>query len=191
MASGGAAAGSTSTSTPAVESGDLIVEPADFVLEDQPLAPIEEGGLLSLRFPPQGGHVLQVGAYIKGLATDTIELKARLRTVGDDHIIAEEGRTVVVVPIADRPGWSQPNIETRSQVAHIPVCPDYLDVDMVGVPMVLELQVRELYVDPPREARGRRTVTLTCDGPEVADKNRCLCECAANYTLGKCGPVTK
>lgn len=164
----------------------IVVTPAMFVAEDTPLDPIDEGEAIPLSLPPQGGHVLWVGAYITNLRTDTIELKTRLRDPETGALVAEEGRTVVVRPVEGKPGVFQPDIRTVSQVTHVPVCPDYDAKPIAETPYLMEVSVRELYVEPQRTAQGTRTVTPTCKLGDPAGQALCACECEANYTLGKC-----
>lgn len=168
----------------------LEVLPAMFVAENVDLDLIDEGEAIPLTLPPQGGHVLWVGAYIRNVHSDTIELGARLRDPDTNALVAEEKRTVVVRPVPGQPGLFQPDIRTVSQVAHIPVCPVYDPKPIVDTPYILEVSVRELYVEPQRTAKGSRTVTPTCSLSPEAQQPICRCECEANYTLGKCKDVS-
>lgn len=167
----------------------LEVLPAMFVAENVDLDLIDEGEAIPLSLPPQGGHVLWVGAYIRNVHSETIELGARLRDPDTNALVAEEKRTVVVRPVPGQPGLFQPDIRTVSQVAHIPVCPVYDPKPIVDTPYILEVSVRELYVEPQRTAKGTRTVTPTCSQSPEAQQPICRCECEANYTLGKCKDV--
>jgi hypothetical protein len=186
---GGASSGNQGGSGSAPPSGELEVIPGMFVVEDSPLSPIHEGDSIDLTLPPQGGHVLLVGAQVRNLATDTIELRTRIRDMDTDTIVAEEGRTVVMVKVPGDPTLSQPELRSRSQVNHVPVCPNYGDKDVVGRAHKLEVRVRELYVDVPRSATGTRTVTPSC--ANNADVAECVCECSAGFVLGKCVPQSQ
>jgi hypothetical protein len=195
-AAGATGAGGGALPTPGSDAGasggtqqgaELEVMPAMFVVEEEPLVLVAEGDDIPLTLPPQGGHVLMVGAQVRNLHTDTVELRTRLRELDTGVTVAEEGRTVVMVKVPGDDTLSQPDLRTRSQVNHVPVCPDYGDKDVVGRAYRLEVVVRELYVDVPRTATGTRTVTPSC--ADVADVGQCTCECSANYLLGKCKPT--
>lgn len=179
---GGAAGGAQAGSAGASDA--LEVFPAMFVAEYQPLDPIEEGEEIPLTLPPQGGHVLLVGAQIRNLRTDTIELRTKIRDPETGALVAEEGRTVVARPVEGQPGLFQPDIRTNSQINHVPVCPDYDDKDITDRTYQIEVSVRELYVEPQRTAKAVRSVVPTCK--LAPDQAFCECECKANYVLGKC-----
>jgi hypothetical protein len=146
---------------------------------------LDDGGALELWRAPQGGHVILIGAQIKGLESDMIELRARLRVPTTNFVVAEEGRTVVTQPVPGEPGWRQTDRRTNSQAAHVPVCPNYEARAVVGEEHVLEVEVTELYAD---FSFGSATVTVlpTCMQTDPSENGNCVCECEADYTLGKC-----
>jgi hypothetical protein len=148
-------------------------------------SPPSDGSPLQLWNASQGGHVALIGAQIEGVGGDTIELRARLSDPETGFLVAEEARTVVVRPVPGSDALKQTDIRARSQMTHVPLCPDYDTRPIVDQPYDLEVIVTELYVTPPRKGSARVRVTPTCgdltETPEV-----CRCECAASYTLGKC-----
>jgi hypothetical protein len=156
-----------------------------FTTEGQPTAPIVDGGPIPLVYPVQGGHVLMVGARMRNLHTNTIKIRGRLRDPVTGDIAGEDTRTVVVEPVEGDPTQVQTNIQTNSQVANIPACPNYTSRSLAGAEAwTIEITVTELYVDVPRTVTATRTAVPTCGtGPDAA---LCLCECAANYVLGNC-----
>lgn len=80
----------------------------------------------------------------------------------------------------------QPDLQTRTQVAHVPLCPDYDPMDIVDRPLEFVLQVTSTSSDDPSQS-GTTTLHLypTC-ASGAADEAFCRCECSANYVLGKC-----
>lgn len=171
------------------EGGDLEVIPAMFVAEDVNLDPIDEGEAIPLSLPPQGGHVLWIGAYLKNPASDTVELRSRLRDPQTGELVAEEGRTVVIRPVEGQFGLFQPDIRTVSQVTHVPVCPVYGPKPVAETTYELEVSVRELYVEPQRTAKATRSVIPSCKLMPEANQALCQCECEADYVLGKCKDI--
>lgn len=150
---------------------------------------VNEGDDIPLDPAPQGGHVIHVGAQVRGLTGDTVEIRGRLRETVGGLIIAEEARTVVMRPVPGDPTLMQTDLETISQLSHVPVCPDYDARDVVNMPSVLEVTVTELYTDPPRIGVATRQVTPRCNTGNAALDEACTCECTGNYTLGKCSGV--
>jgi hypothetical protein len=156
-----------------------------FVGPMMPLAPIVDGSSIALTYPPQGGHVLLVGAQMQNLATDTIRIRGRLLDPTTMDIVDEESRTVVVRPSAADPSIYETDPDSYSEQSNIPACPDVAPRAIDGQPYLLEITVQEIYVDAPRTVTATRTVIPTCpaDGPDAA---LCACECAGNYVLGTC-----
>lgn len=168
------------------DSGAVTLEvfPGDFVEEGSPLKMLAEGDGLQLVAAPQGGHVAHVGAKVRGLSSSVVTLRARLRDPVTDAVRAEEARDVVMKPVPEQPDLMQPDLESVSQVTHIPACPDYEATDLVDQPFVLEVSVRE--VGGPGAGSATLGIVLACQQSDPAAQARCRCECAANYTLGKC-----
>jgi hypothetical protein len=185
---GGAGDGSTAAGGASGGSGNLEVSPLLWVSPDLPVELLEDGDLIELWHATQGGHVLRVGARVRGLEGKYVYLLARIRNPADSTIFSENGRTVVMVPVAGEPGLMQTDPRTDSQVAHVAVCPDYDARDVVGQPWLLEVEVEELYKDPIPTGSAVRTVIPTCMQTVATEKAFCECECSAGYTLGKCVP---
>lgn len=168
---------------PPVDAGALSVAPGIFTVEGEPMKLVADGDTVSLWNATQGGHVLLVGARVSGLSGTVATLRGRLRDPATDAIVAEESRTVALVPAGDGSGALVPDDTLRSQVANIAVCPDANGRDM-QTPYVLELIVTDTY--DGRSASVRRSVTPSCLGVPSFDLERCTCECAAGFVLGKC-----
>jgi hypothetical protein len=164
----------------------LVVLPAQFTEENAPMRMLGEGDPLELWPAPQGGHVVLVAAKVKNLVGDTAMLRVRIRYPDTPFIIAEEARSVKMVPVPDEPGTMQPDLRTRTQVAHVPLCPDYDPMDIVDRPLEVVVQVTSLVGSEEPQA-GTATLRLypACVAGKV-DVPFCRCECSANYVLGKC-----
>jgi hypothetical protein len=165
--------------------GPLTVQPAVFV-GDGTLTLIDDGGAVPLVVPPQGGHVILIGAIIGGVpAGADVGLRARLRDATTNDIVAEDGRTVVTRAIEGDASHVATDPQSMAEVANVAPCPNYGTKDIDGVAYVLEVELS--YGDPSVSVAASRTVTPACptEGP---DAPVCTCECAAGYTLGKCPP---
>lgn len=161
----------------------LEVRAGNFEQSTGSLRLLEAGDSVSLVSAPQGGHVLHASARVTGLRTARAELRARLRDPDTHAIHAEEARTALFELVGDEQ-W-EPRAGSVTDVAHIPVCPDYEARDVVGESWLLEVLVTEL---PHRTGTGSAEVLVTpsCVGADALAL--CECECLANYVLGKCGP---
>jgi hypothetical protein len=169
--------------------GGVEVFPGIFTDINQPLDMVNDGDDIPLDAAPQGGHVIHVGAQVRGLTGDTVEIRGRLRVSEGGTIVAEEARTVVMRPVPGDPTLMQTDLETISQLSHVPVCPDYDARDVVDTAAVLEVTITELYTDPPRVGVASRKVTPRCNTGDATLDDACTCECKGNYTLGKCPSV--
>jgi len=129
------------------DSLSLVVLPAELTEESMPLRMLADGAALHLWNAPQGGHVVLVAAKVENLSSNTATLKVRMRRPGG-IIVAEESRTVAMVPVPGEAGRMQPDIRSRSQVAHVPLCPDYDVDDIVGQPLEVDVEITALYTDP-------------------------------------------
>jgi hypothetical protein len=152
---------------------------------EQPVEVLENGDPIELWRAPQGGHVLLVGARVRGLESDTISLRVRVRDPESGRIIAEEDRTAVTEVVTDQPGWRQTDRRSNSQTSHVPVCPNYDSRDVVGKEQRVEVHVTELYAD---FSTGSTELTLvpTCMQSAPSEHAQCVCECSADYVLGRC-----
>lgn len=169
-------------------SADLVVLPAQFTEENMPLRMLADGDPLDLWAAPQGGHVVLLSAKVKHLSTDTATLKVQVRRPDTGLIVAVESRTVAMVAVAGEPDTKQPDLRSRSQAAHVPLCPDYDAIDIVDQPVDVLVQVTGLYTDPPAIGEATRRLVPSCDHTTPEDEPLCRCECQAGYFLGKCKP---
>jgi len=148
---------------------------------------LSDGDALHLWNAPQGGHVVLVAAKVENLTSNTATLKVRMRRPGG-IIVAEESRTVAMVQVPGEPGRMQPDIRSRSQVAHVPLCPDYDVEDIVGEPLEVDVEVTALYTDPPVSGKTTMHFTPSCDALDAQYQPLCRCECTGRYVLGRCAP---
>jgi hypothetical protein len=172
-------------SSDAADGGDaLVVRPAQFTEETMPMRMLVERDPVDLWSAPQGGHVVLIGAKVQNLMSDTANLKVRFRRPDTGLIVAEEGRTVKMVPVPGEPGLMQPDIRTRSQVSNVPLCPSYGPLGIVDELFDMEVQVTALYTDPVQIGQTTIQVIARCSTPD--DEAFCRCECEPGYVLGKC-----
>ena len=126
-----------------------------------------------------------VGAKVKNLIGDTAILRVRVRYPDTPFIIAEEARSVKFVPVPGEPDTLQPDIRTRTQVAHVPMCPDYDPFDIVDRPLEFAVTLTSTWGDEPQTGGTTLQLYPLCV-PGSADEGFCKCECRADYFLGKC-----
>jgi hypothetical protein len=162
----------------------LVLLPAQFTEENMPMRMLREGDTIDLWPAPQGGHVVLVAAKVKNLIGDTAMLRVKARYPDTPFIIAEEARSVKFVPVPDEPGTMQPDLRTRTQVAHIPLCPDYDPWDIVDRPLEFAITLTTVMDEEPQT--GAATLRLYPNCEKSGNEPFCKCECRAEYVLGKC-----
>jgi hypothetical protein len=159
---------------------------AEFTEENAPMRLLHRDDAIDLIRAPQGGHVALLGAQIRNVSTTAAILRVRMRRPDTGFIVAEEKRTVAMIPVPGNAGTLEPDLRSRSQVAHVPLCPDYDAIDVVDRPLDVEIQVTALYTDPPRIGSARLQLVPACRQTTPEEHALCRCECEANYALGKC-----
>jgi hypothetical protein len=164
----------------------LVVVPAEFTDVNAPMRILQAGDHVDLVRAPQGGHISMLAAQVRNMSTDAATIRVRMRRPDTGFIVAEEKRTVAMVPVPGQSGTMQPDLRSRSQVAHVPLCPDYDPVDIHRQPLDAEIEVIALYTEPPRVGTARLRLVPSCRQTISEDEALCRCECEANYTLGKC-----
>jgi hypothetical protein len=87
--------------------------------------------------------------------------------------------------VTDASGWRQTDRRSNSQATHVPVCPNYDARDIVGKTQRIEVHVTELYAD---FSTGLTELTLvpSCVQIDPSHNEQCVCECSADYVLGRC-----
>jgi hypothetical protein len=162
----------------------LVLIPAQFTEENMPMRILHDGDHIDLWPAPQGGHVVLVAAQVKNFLGDTAMLRVHARYPDTPFIIAEEARTVKLVPVPGEPDTMQPDLRTRTQVAHIPLCPDYDPWDIVDRPLEFAVSLTSTMSEEPQT--GAVTLRLYPSCAASGNEPFCQCECRANYVLGKC-----
>lgn len=167
----------------------LEVLPADFVAENQPMKMLAEGDSIALVAAPQGGHVIHIGARVRGLGSDTVNIRTRLRDPATNAIEMEEARDIVMRPVPGQPEWMEPDLRSVSQVTHIPACPNYDPSVLLDAPWKLEVIIEE--IEGPGRGSAIVGVRPACQQPDAPLQAMCKCECEPEYVLGKCAGGTK
>jgi hypothetical protein len=126
-----------------------------------------------------------VAAKVKYLEGDTAILRVRARYPDTPFIVAEEARSVKLVPVPGEPDTQQPDLTTRTQIAHVPLCPDYDPVDIVDRPLEFAIEISSNAGEARQSGRATLKLYPTCVAGN-ADEAFCHCQCTANYVLGKC-----
>ncbi|MFO0565478.1 MAG: hypothetical protein U0263_07435 [Polyangiaceae bacterium] len=162
----------------------LEIKPGDFVAEKQPMKMLGPGDAIQLVSAPQGGHVIHIGARVKGLGGDVVNIQTRLLDPTSHEIRMQEGRDIVMKPVPGEPEWKEPDLRSVSQVTHIPACPNYDVSPILDAAFDLEVVIQE--VDGPGQGSSTLAVKPGCLQTDPSKLAQCKCECEPNYALGKC-----
>jgi hypothetical protein len=147
-----------------------------------PFVPVAEGAVLNVRLPPQGGFVLWIGAEVRPVTAAHLDIRGRLRSKATGAIVAEESRTIAVVPVAPGEDRVHPFPVSIRNATNLPVCPNYGEEELLGVPLELEVRIEDPSTSPPGLGIARLGVTLGC----IEGSYGCVCECSLGYILGQC-----
>lgn len=170
-------AGAPGEVTAAPCSEELELRLGEFVAEGQPLNLLTAGDPLHLWNAPQGGHVVNPAAEVRGLVTSIVDIEARLLDPVSDQLVKDDVRSIVMKPIAGDDGWMSPDIRSRSQVAHIALCPDSAGQVFLDQEFVLEIEIRERESECQGSGVARVLVVPSCLQEASADREFCVCEC--------------
>lgn len=162
-------------------------------LEEGKLIPLADGDPVDLVRPIQGGHVLFIGALVHNPSDGDGTVLGELRQTNSDGsvgpvIVYDERTTAHEALPAGTPapqgqaGWRQvtPDI---SSVANIPVCPNFLDYDLVDATVFLRIRFKD---SKGREGFADRKVKTRCIQTDPMERSGCRCECTAKYTIDRC-----
>ncbi len=149
---------------------------------------IASGGVADLIQPLQGGHVIFVGARVRGVCTKELEIRGRLRDARTGNYLAEDRRTHIDLAIASDGSYGEPAWDRISDLANVPICPNFLGRDMAGPEYELELRIGRK-AGPFAEAT--LPITMACNAADPAMRRLCECECGPDYEFGKCEPGWK
>lgn len=176
--------------------GGLEVLPARLSEDGARLIALSDGDTVDLVRPIQGGHVLFIGALLRHPADGDGTLRGELRRVQPDGtpgpiIVYDERTTSHQALAADTPapggasdsgGWRQVPPDINS-VANIPVCPDFLDYDLVDATLFLRISFKDR---ANREVATDRRIKTRCAQTDAMEQGLCRCECQARYTIDRC-----
>ena len=176
--------------------GSLEVIPAQFA--GSGLVAVGSGAPVELVRPIQGGHVLFIGALVRGASGSRGTIRGELRrgesaageplaTPGPIIVFEERSTSLVELPAGPAPptpdpGWQQvrPDI---GEVANIPACPNFLPIELPDH----RLYVQITYTDEKgNTGTASRPVMPRCTQTDPGARNLCLCECRASYTIERC-----
>lgn len=178
--------------------GSLEVVPTQFAGAE--LVPIAAGDPVELVRPIQGGHVIFIGALVRGATGSRGTIRGELRRsetaagqplppgmAGGIIVFEERSTTLVDLPAGMTPpspaeGWKVLRADI-SDVANIPACPNFLPVEIPDH----TLQIQIVYTDEKgNTGTALRPVMPRCTQTQQSARNLCLCECRANYTIERC-----
>jgi hypothetical protein len=166
--------------------GALELRLGEFTEEGQPLSLLQDGDFLHLWNAPQGGHVVLVGAEVRGLSDDVVSIEARLVDEDSGELVKDDFRSIIMKPIEAEPGWMSPYIRSRSQVAHIPLCPDVQRRTLQGKEFLLNIEISELGTECELSKAEQVRVTPDCLQRDDAERAFCTCQCQPEYEPGSC-----
>lgn len=159
------------------------------------LVAIADGDEIDLVRPIQGGHVLFVGALVRNVSSRGSVLGELRRSeaqgtplTAPGPILVSDERSAAAEPLPDgtpapsaAPGWKRLEPDPTN-LANVPACPNFLDVDAVDN----QLFLRVVYRSGGREVAAARKVWLRCAQRDAASQRECRCECLARYTIERC-----
>ncbi|MGH7270570.1 MAG: hypothetical protein ACREJ3_09080, partial [Polyangiaceae bacterium] len=148
---------------------------------DGSVAPLSDGGTVSLLAPPQGGRVIYVGVRATNVDGCGLQLKGALRDEASGKVTVDM-RTINLIP--ESGGWAASgtaSVPVAANFANVAACPnEWSSADVFGRSYQLEVTIQD------REGRTLTKdiqVTPECsDPPGVTD---CACICKAGYVLGE------
>ena len=165
----------------------ITVTPAGYDATTMTLADLVAGGPIDLVFPPQGGFVLFVGGRVHNLGDGNVEMRARVIDPGSQALIAQDKRVVTLQrDAADASTWI-PDLRSFQNVPNVTMCPSALATDLFDVSLTLELTVTEL--SSQRVGMSTLSTVPSCRQTDARQLALCKCECAGNWTPGKCAGI--
>lgn len=176
--------------------GSLEVVPTRFT--GASLVAVASGDPVELVRPIQGGHVLFIGALVRGAVGSRGTIRGELRRgesatgeplAAPGAILVFEERSTKLVELAaslaapsPEPGWQQVRADI-GDVANIPACPNFLPVELPEH----KLYVQVVYTDEKgNTGTASRLVMPRCTQTDPSARSLCLCECHASYTIDRC-----
>ena len=147
--------GPTCKVTPADVETMLVVAGSDGAIVE-----IHDGTQVPLVAAPQGGHIILVGAKVRGADACMIDATGALRDPATGRVIGLDERPLVLESIGG--GWAQPEAPALSSMPNVAVCPTAATTTSIdGNPFTLELT---LVAASTTIATLSATVTPSCGG---------------------------
>lgn len=145
------------------------------------LADLADGDEVPLIIPPQGGHIVAIGARLRNVNICGLQMSALLRDPCTNRILGREGRPTFLEANAD--GWAVPIAPgLLDNFVNINACPNLVSSrDLDRQPYLLEL--RAVNFNAELSLTSQLTVTTVCGEPDSA--RLCECQCDADYVLGR------
>ncbi len=138
------------------------------------LTDVNDGDAVPLSRPPQGGQVTYAAARVRNINRCSVQLRGRFRDPTTNAELGFDGRNADLVVGAD--GWGRPDVSQLSNLANIPLCPDFDPVrDNVGTMTTLEMNVED---QKGHSTTVSKIVIPTCTAPDPSMRALCQCECS-------------
>ena len=146
----------------------VVTDGVSGTLED-----VVAGDKVPLVRPPQGGQVTFAAARVRNMNRCGVQFRGRFRDPTTGNELGFDGRNADLVVGAD--GWGRPDVAFLSNLANIPLCPDFDPVrDMVGVTATLEMSVDDQH---GHSTKVSAPVVPTCTAHDPSAQSLCVCEC--------------
>ena len=128
--------------------------------QDGTLVEVHDGSQVPLVMAPQGGHIMLVGAKVRGTSDCMLDATGALRDLTTNRVIGLDERALLLSTASD--GWAQPSDPPLSSMPNVAVCPSSAATTSVdGHPYQLELTLTD---GSKTVATLTAMVTPTCAG---------------------------
>jgi hypothetical protein len=140
--------------------------------------PIDDGSMVTLAFPPQGGRVIFAGVRATNLDPCAVQLGGVVRDETTKQVRLDS-RTVNLKPTGD--GWAASDPTDISTFANVPVCPnEWSKTNLYGTEYELEVDLTD-----SKNNTTSKIIKVIPECAEPAHAADCLCICMGGYMLGQ------
>lgn len=137
------------------------------------LTDVKDGALVPLVRPPQGGQVTYAAARVRNINRCAVQFRGRFRDPATMAELGFDGRSADLFVGDD--GWGRPDATQLSNLANVPLCPDYDPTrNQEGTPALLEMTVSD---QDGHTVTQTVSVVPTCAAIDAAMQALCVCEC--------------